>query len=95
MPARRTSSKSFTIAGDARREERQSNNKKEARHRLKKRSRKACAPRDPNFDLRTFKVMGQRTNRKSYVIRGAVFLCLREQHHGLHTNLAVYAADLA
>ena len=51
-----------------------SSNNKEARYRLKKRSRKACAPRDPNFDLSTFKVVGQRANRKSYVIRGPVFL---------------------
>ena len=57
MPARRTSSKSFTIAGKARHEERQSSNKKEARYRLKKRSRKACAPRDPQLDSSTFKVV--------------------------------------
>ena len=78
MPARRMSLKNFTNAGSVKREERQSSNEKEARYRLKKRSRKACAPRDPDFDLSTFKVVGQRTNRKSYVIRGAVFLCLRE-----------------
>jgi hypothetical protein len=78
MPARKTSSKSFTIAGDAKHEERQSSNKKEARYRLKKRSRRTCAPRDPNFDLSTLKVVGQRANRKSYVIRGTAFLCLRE-----------------
>ena len=70
--------KNFTNAGSVKREERQSSNEKEARYRLKKRSRKACAPRDPDFDLSTFKVVGQRRNRKSYVIRGAVFLCLRE-----------------
>lgn len=67
------------IAGEASREERQSSNKEEARYRLKKRSRKACAPRDPDFDLSTFKVMGPRANRKSYVIRGTAFLCLREE----------------
>lgn len=78
MPAHRTSSKSFTNAGDVRREERQSSNEKEARYRLKKRSRKACAPRDPDFDLSNFKVVVQRANRKSYVIRGTAFLCLRE-----------------
>lgn len=83
------------IAGGARHDERQSSNKKEARYRLKKRSRKACAPRDPNFDLSTFKVVGQRANRKSYVICGTAFLCLRERHHGVHTDFAVYAADLA